>query len=594
MTGRLKSIASFQADKAGSIVTWFVFAMVPIVLGIGLVIDYTQAASTKVKLQSAADGAALIVVRDAPNKSDAQLKDLADQFVKAAMTGYDAAVDSIAVNAARNQVTVNAHADYTTIIMGNKVVSALRPINNNPGLVATDTVRLNVSSQSTSATQTYEIALVIDNSSSMGIYQAGGGKTRLQATKDAANKLIDLMYGSSSGTATKTRMSIVPFNHAVKVLDPTNSPPSWVDANGDSSIHWENFPDPSSTLPNGKPMSPGTASGSSSTYPWPPASRFDLYKQLGVTWAGCVEHRPGALGVNDDAASANDSLFVPMFAPDETGNKDATSYSGDTYLNSYMNDNGGACTTPNPTTAAGLQSRLCKYRIAGDTSKRTVSANMGPNQKCTVQKLTRLKAQPVTNGDATSTANALKGDVNSMTTGTSSPYNMTDLVEGFMWGWRTISPKTPFADGAAYDKIDNRKIIIFMTDGKNEWGVQSVEETDNHNKSIYWPFGFYTNNRIPGYTLNTISQARTALDARTLSACGNAKAAPNNVLVYTVALESTSSPIDSTGKQVLSDCASPDPTNSSKKLAYVAQTSSELDSVFEEIAKSIGNLRLSK
>jgi Flp pilus assembly protein TadG len=593
MTGRLKTVASLKADKRGSVVTWFVFAMVPIVLGIGLVIDYTQAASTKVKLQSAADGAALVVVRDAPFKTDSQLKDDADQFVKAAMTGYAAAVDSVVVNSARNQVTVNAHADYTTIIMGNKVVSALRPINNNTGLVATDSVRLNVSSQSIAA-KTYEIALIIDNSSSMQIYSAGGGKTRLQATKEAANKLIDLMYGSTMGTATKTRMSIVPFNHAVKIMDATNSPPNWMDLNGASSVHWENFPDPSSTLPNGKPENPGTASGSSSTYPWPPASRFDLYKQLGVTWAGCVEHRPGALGINDDAPTSGDSLFVPMFAPDETGNKDATSYSGDTYLNSYMNDNGGACTTPNPTTASGLQSRLCKYRIAGDTSKRTVTANVGPNQKCTVQKLTRLKAQPTNNGEANTTATALKADVASMVTGSSAPYNMTNLLEGFMWAWRTISPKAPFADGAAYDKQDNRKIIIFMTDGKNEWGVQSVEETDNHNKSIYWPYGFYTNNRIPGYTLNTISQARAALDARLLSACGSAKAAPNNILVYTVALDSASAPIDATGKQVLKDCASPDPANSSQKLAYFAQTASELDTVFQEIANNIGNLRLAK
>jgi Flp pilus assembly protein TadG len=591
MFGCLKTAASFRADKAGSIVTWFVFAMVPIILAVGLVIDYTQAASLKVKLQSSADGAALIVAREAATKTDDQLKTMADQFLKAAMTGYTAQVDDIQVNTARNQVTVNAHADYSTIIMGNKVVSALRPINNN-NVVATDSVRVAVSSQSTSAAQTYEIAVVIDNSSSMQIYSTSDGKTRLQATKDAANKLIDLMYTSGSSTALKTRMSVVPFNHAVKVLDATNSPPSWVDTNGDSSIHWENFPDPASTAPNKKPMNPGTANNGAGS--WPPYSRIDLYKQLGVTWAGCVEHRPGNLGINDDAATSGDSLFVPMFAPDETGNKDATSYSGETYRNSYMNDNGGACTTPNPTTAAGLQSRLCKYKINAVASQRTVSTNVGPNQKCTVQKLTRLKAQPTTNSDATTTANALKADVNSMTTTSSSPYNMTNLLEGFMWGWRTISPKGPFADAAAYDKIDNRKIIVFMTDGKNEWGVQSVEETDNHNKSIYWPYGFYTNDRFPGYTLNTIGQARTALDARTLSACTNAKASPNKIIVYTVALDSTTSPIDATGKQVLSDCASPDPANSSKKLAYVAQSAAQLDSVFEEIAKSIGNLRLSR
>ena len=79
--------------------------MVPVVLGIGLVIDYTQAASTKVKLQSASDGAALVVVRDAPNKTDAQLKDafypeiqnavLGRKTPKASLTDAERAVNRV-------------------------------------------------------------------------------------------------------------------------------------------------------------------------------------------------------------------------------------------------------------------------------------------------------------------------------------------------------------------------------------------------------------------------------------------------------------------------------------------------------------------
>ena len=48
----------------------------------------------------------------------------------------------------------------------------------------------------------------------------------------------------------------------------------------------------------------------------------------------------------------------------------------------------------------------------------------------------------------------------------------TNLHEGFMWGWRTISPNAPFA--AAYPMTrapppTNRKVMIFMTDGFNNW-----------------------------------------------------------------------------------------------------------------------------
>jgi hypothetical protein len=42
-------------------------------------------------------------------------------------------------------------------------------------------------------------------------------------------------------------------------------------------------------------------------------------------WAGCVETRPGNLAYDVTPASSQNpaSLFVPMFAPDETDNRDS-------------------------------------------------------------------------------------------------------------------------------------------------------------------------------------------------------------------------------------------------------------------------------
>lgn len=160
----------------------------------------------------------------------------------------------------------------------------------------------------------------------------------------------------------------------------------------------------------------------------------------------------------------------------------------------------------------------------------------------------------------------------------------TNLLEGLMWGWRTISPNAPFADAKPYKTADNEKIIILLTDGMNAWS-----SANNHNKSVYSSFGYYGAGRLTdpgGANPTTSAAARAQMEAKTLSACGNAKAA--GVTVYTVGFSVASDPIDATGLDLLKKCAS------SPQMAYVANDSSTIVTVFEEIAKSIGGLRLTQ
>jgi hypothetical protein len=156
----------------------------------------------------------------------------------------------------------------------------------------------------------------------------------------------------------------------------------------------------------------------------------------------------------------------------------------------------------------------------------------------------------------------------------------TDLLEGFMWGWRTITPNAPFADGRPYSTVNNKKIIILMTDGMNNWGSAS-----NHNGSIYSPFGFFTNKRLdPTHQAANAAEARTQLDAKTLLACTNAKA--QGVTIYSVGFSVPSDPIDAAGLSLLQQCAT------TPNLAYVANDSTSIVAVFDEIARNIGTLRL--
>ena len=148
--------------------------------------------------------------------------------------------------------------------------------------------------------------------------------------------------------------------------------------------------------------------------------------ELGVGWAGCVETRPGSWATSDDspATATPDSLFVPMFAPDEPGDAGNTSYQpdGSTWwsdVNSYLNDSPKKeCKDIklNANEYVEAETKLCKYQ---NQSSLTTSGGRGPNYNCNAKPLLRLTA------DTT----ALHGAVNVMAAN-----GNTNLLEGFMWG----------------------------------------------------------------------------------------------------------------------------------------------------------------
>ena len=120
-------------------------------------------------------------------------------------------------------------------------------------------------------------------------------------------------------------------------------------------------------------------------------------------------------------------------------------------------------------------------------------------------------------------------------------------------------------------------------------GMNACSAASNHNKSLYSSFGYYGAGRLtdPGGANPTSSiAARAQMDAKTLSACGNAKAA--GVTVYPVGFSVSIDPIDAAGLGLPKKCAT------SPQMAYVANDSSTIITVFEDIAKKFGGLRLTQ
>ncbi len=384
-----------------------------------------------------------------------------------------------------------------------------------------------VTSRSVAQGMQDEIALVLDTSGSMS-QSAGTGGPKITALKDAADSFLDTLFGDNL-TTSRVAVSITPFAASVNVGS-ANRNASWIDGSGKSSLAAEDF------------------SGGGKT-------RFNLFDEMNTAWGGCVISRPSAkdYDITDTAPnpSDGDSLFVPWFAPDEPD-------TGSGFTNNYIPDAGGNCGSQSSQILAspGLrQSNTCKYMNA------TPKAGLGPNVLCDSQPITALSS----NHSALTTAvGALKAKGN------------TNILEGFMWGWRSLSPGAPFGGGRPYNTPNNRKVIVLMTDGQNNFGT-----VNNADMSRYSSFGYAVRGRIaPPTTDNNALDA--AMDGRTQKACANAKA--QGLIIYTIAFGA-----DAAGsKSLLQGCAS-DPT-----YFYAPQNSSDLKPVFLKIAESIKALRIAQ
>jgi hypothetical protein len=147
---------------------------------------------------------------------------------------------------------------------------------------------------------------------------------------------------------------------------------------------------------------------------------------------------------------------------------------------------------------------------------------------------------------------------------------------GLMWGWHTLSPNAPFADGTAYNTPGVTKIVVLLTDGWDENTVNGDSDA-----SFYSGGGYVWQNRVAGLDTTNQSSRNAALDARMTQVCTNMKA--DNIIIYTVR-------IDVTGvtPAVLQSCAS-NPND-----FFDVPNVPDLPGVFANIAGDIGQLRIAK
>lgn len=450
----------FAANQSGAAAMVLAVASVPLVMFAGAAVDYGNAYSVQARLQAATDAAALAAGRQA-NLPVAELERIADTYFT---SNYGAPA-----NTEQPTMAMSVNADGRLRVDGEVKVK-----NYLISLAGYEKTTITATSQVTKDGTGLEVALVFDNTGSMG------NQSRLSTLKVAARDFVNILFGPRE-TADTLKIAVVPFSQFVNV-GPDKADRDWLDKAGLNPYSRVNF-----------------ASGS-----W---HNWQAWNEItNRSWSGCVESRIGALSVDDTPPDTGNgiTLFPPAFAPDEPGNNTSSAdfaVGPDTiyrYKNSYLADS-------QTSSLDQRQRHEAKYQSASVST-----TSRGPDRGCDVQPILALSnvKQPVLD------------TLNNMSAG-----GYTHVAEGIGWGLRVLSPDAPFTEGVPYSDDEITKAMVLLTDGENTFNTES-----NHNISTYTAYGYLSQARLGSSNYSTAIAAQNTLLQQ---ACNNVKA--QDIVVYSFA-----------------------------------------------------------
>jgi Flp pilus assembly protein TadG len=505
------ALRAFRKDGRGSITPAFAVMMLPLTMLAGFSIDLARAHEGRAKLQDAVDAAALALAHQPPGTPMTTLTQQAQTWINADLHDTDVA-QPVSVNVTQSNGQLLLAANTTEPAMVSGLVG-LSQFN----LAANSTVKWGLNH--------VEVALVLDNTGSM----AG---TKISTLTSAAQTLVSTLLGQAGADPNAVKISIVPFSMTVNVYGTTTIGAGYVPPSGVTGVMPTAYGPDLFTTAN--------------------TNRFTLFKQMNQKWNGCVESRPYPYDVQDTSPSATTpaSMFVPFFAPDEPDTPTNTGF-----MNNYLSDALGGSPTWQQ-----RQGNVAKYTGAVKSGSNSNGYTYGPNAGCSLAQMVRL----------TNSSTVLNGVLNKM-----QAIGDTNLAVGLQWGWLTLSPNAPFADGVAYNTPNTTKIVVFLTDGYN-----TDTSNSNSDASYYASEGYIWQNRL-GITSGSDAQRSAAMDTRTAAICNNIKA--DKIAVYTVRID-----VSGVSPSVLQNCAS------TPAQFYDVPNVANLPAAFTAIAGQIGKLRLSQ
>lgn len=547
-------IRNFLRDRRGSYAILTVAAMVPIMGGLALAIDYSEMSRQREITRNALDAAGIATARRLiEGATDDQLKIYANDFFKANLGPVKPSNTTLTVTLPNNNsgggtLKLEANLKYDPYFVPAAVALLGKSAGSNQmDFSVKSEIRLK---------NTLEVALVLDNSGSMSEYGSGTGQKRIDLLKSASKQLVDTLAAQAAQMKQidmPVQFGLVPFSASVNV-GPKNDDEPWMDLDGLSPVHHENFDWSQMTAANAPSIGNRYAELSGGIWRkrgagWGdtkdlPLTRFSLYQDITVqsdrervegsrhyvcyrkkpnsdkcdsgayeydytytysqfsSWQGCVEARPAPYNNNDAPAVTTNpaTLFVPMFAPDEArhlwrldidGDGDIDDNSSDLNTDSFGYSNSWWADWDN-STAGARQRDMRKYFRVKPYGSASPGTGDGPSAGCSTNPITPLIDVSKLEGK-----NEIKAAIDAM-----APTGNTNVPEGTAWGWRVVSSVAPFTNGRADGERGNDKVVIVLTDGANTYGDLGSTD-DAGNKSTYAAYG-YTGKGYDGGSISRI------------------------------------------------------------------------------------------
>jgi Flp pilus assembly protein TadG len=261
-------LSRFGAAERGNVMITFALALVPLVGFVGAAVDYSRGNSAKAAMQSAVDSTALMLSREAPNLTQAQLNTRATDIFKSLLHRPD--MENITVTPT---FTKQASGFKITVAAAGTVPTTFTRV------IGQDHMDVDVNAQVVWGMRKLELALALDNTGSMA------SNNKMAELKKAAKTLIQTLKHVAMNDD-DIKIAIVPFAQEVNV-GTGNVNATW--------LNWEewdeeNGDDVSTTVCNGKS---GKKKKCATSKTWVPDNHN--------TWNGCVMDRDKDYDVLDTA-----------------------------------------------------------------------------------------------------------------------------------------------------------------------------------------------------------------------------------------------------------------------------------------------------
>jgi len=195
---------SLLRDTGGASIVFVAASIIPLVAFIGFGTDAARGYMVKARLSQALDAAGLAGAQHATNPTllgeDIQMffnSNYPAGFLGSTITGPTYNFDSV-----NDKLVVTASATVPTTFMR---------------VLGYEEMTVSASTEITRKTQYLDVVLAMDVSTSMS-WSAGGGLSRIEATKQSALALVEILYGTAESKPL-LKMGLVPWNSKVNVLD---------------------------------------------------------------------------------------------------------------------------------------------------------------------------------------------------------------------------------------------------------------------------------------------------------------------------------------------------------------------------------------